>query len=173
MTPENSPAPTDSSTGNLPQNTPINLQGIEYLVFVTLGKKLAVPITDVREIRGWSPPTPLPHAPEFLVGVVNLRGTVLPVIDLARRLGLGPTPHAERNVFIVIEVDERAIGLLVEAVADIHTSAGEDHQPVPQGGQSQAESCINSLLLAEDEMIQILEPSAVWTAAHSEQVVAA
>lgn len=150
-----------------------DLLGREYLIFVTHDRKLAVPITDVREIRGWSPPTPLPHAPDFLVGVINLRGRVLPVIDLARRLGLGPTAHADRNVFIVIEVEDRALGLLVEAVADIHASAGEDHQPVPQSSQAAGETCILSLLIADEEMIQILDPAAIWTTAQAEQMVTA
>jgi len=144
----------DAATTQPPVAPP---QSVEYLVFVTRDRKLAVPITDVREIRSWSEPTPLPHAPPHLLGVVNLRGTVLPVIDLALRLKIDRTPAGARNVFVVVEVDGRPIGLLVEAVADIHKSNGEDRQPVPATAEGSVTPCIESLLLANDAMIQILD----------------
>ena len=134
---------------------------VEYLTFVTRDRRLAAPITEVREIRNWSNPTTLPHAPPYLLGVVNLRGTVLPVVDLALRLGIGPTPAGSRNVFVVVEVDDRPIGLLVEAVADIVSPGPDDHQPLPDGGMVDGSGLIDGLILVEDGMIQILQLSAL------------
>ena len=135
--------------------------GIEYLTFLTHGRRFAAPITEVREIRNWSTPATLPHAPPFLLGVVNLRGTVLPVIDLALRLGIGPTKAANRNVFVVVEVDDRPIGLLVEAVADIVKPSPDDHQPLPDAAASEANNLVEGLILSDDGMVQILQLSAL------------
>ena len=76
----------------------------------------------VREIRGWTPATALPHAPAYVRGVINLRGSVLPIVDLAAapRLSRRPTPSA-RHVIIVVQVGAQIVGLLVDAVSDILT----------------------------------------------------
>lgn len=94
---------------------------IELLAFHLGGQEYSVDIMSVREIRGWSKPTPLPHAPGYLRGVINLRGTVLPIMDLSERLGLGRREASGRDVIIVIEAEGRTIGLLVSAVSDILT----------------------------------------------------
>ena len=73
----------------------------------------------VREIRGWTRATSLPHSPPYVRGVINLRGTVLPVVDLAQRLGLPAASSRDRNVIIVVDLDGRTVGLLVDAVSDI------------------------------------------------------
>ena len=143
-----------------PQADPAGTR-VEYLTFLTHGRRFAAPITDVREIRNWSTPTTLPHAPSFLLGVVNLRGTVLPVLDLALRLGIGPTPDGSRNVFVVVEIDDRPIGLLVEAVADIVVPGPDDHQPLPEGGVAEAGGLIEGLILSDEGMVQILQLSAL------------
>src|SRR5580698_7846525 len=82
-------------------------------------QEFCVDIMSVREIRGWTPATPLPRTPDFVRGVINLRGAVLPIIDLAARLGLQVNELSARSVIIVVKVGERLIGLLVDAVSDI------------------------------------------------------
>lgn len=148
-------APTDAKASAAPK------PGVEYLTFLTHDRRFAAPITEVREIRNWSNPTTLPHAPPYLLGVVNLRGTVLPVIDLALRLGIGPTKEAPRNVFVVVEVGDRAIGLLVEAVADIVKPSADDHQPLPDTGSMEAGGVVEGLILSDEGMVQILQLSAL------------
>ena len=143
------------------RNTDETAPRVEYLTFVTHGRRFAAPITEVREIRNWSTPTSLPHAPAYLLGVVNLRGTVLPVVDLSLRLGIGPTPSGARNVFVVVEVDGRPLGLLVEAVADIVVPAPDDHQPLPDTGGGEAGGLVEGLILSPDGMVQILQLSAL------------
>ncbi|WP_066117637.1 chemotaxis protein CheW [Blastomonas sp. CCH11-A4] len=77
---------------------------IQLITFEIDAKMLAVDIMAVREIRAWTPTTPIPNAPPFVRGVVNLRGLVLPVIDLSERLGWGRVEPNERNVIIVVEI---------------------------------------------------------------------
>ena len=87
----------------------------EYLSFRIGDSEYSVEIMSVREIRGWTRTTSLPHAPHFVRGVINLRGTVLPVVDLALRLGLDASEPEERNVIIVVDVGTRVMGLRVDA----------------------------------------------------------
>ncbi len=92
---------------------------IELLSFHVGDHEYSVDIMSVREIRGWTHTTSLPHSPEFVRGVINLRGTVLPVIDLDLRLGLDGSEPSERNVIIVVDIQGRSLGLRVDAVSDI------------------------------------------------------
>lgn len=144
--PDAPPAPVDAA-GAKPQ--------VELLAFRCGGQRYAVDIMDVREIRSWSQPTPLPHAPPYMRGMVNLRGMVLPVMDLAQRLGLPPTRDDPRNVIVVVQQGRRVHGLLVEAVSDIVHAGQEALQDIPKLGGDGA-SMAERLLVQDDEMIQVL-----------------
>ena len=89
-------------------------------------QEFCIDIMSVREIRGWTPATALPHAPAYVRGVINLRGSVLPIVDLAERLGFPPTDASARQVIIVVQVGAQIVGLLVDAVSDILTLTTEN-----------------------------------------------
>ena len=91
----------------------------ELITFGIAGQRFGINILMVREIRAWSPVTRLPRVPDYVSGVVNLRGAVLPVIDLAARLGWAPTQATARNPIIVIEHEGQLRGLVVHDVDDI------------------------------------------------------
>lgn len=129
----------------------------ELLTFQLGAQEYALDIMSVREIRGWTKTTPMPHAPVFMRGVINLRGTVLPVMDLAARLGLPPTETTERNVIIVVKCNECMTGLLVDAVSDIIALSTDDMQPPPDTGADALSNTIRALSLIDDRMIRILE----------------
>jgi len=74
---------------------------VELLTFQLSEQEYSLDIMSVREIRSWTKATPMPHAPSFMRGVINLRGTVLPVMDLAERLGLPRREHSDRNVILL------------------------------------------------------------------------
>ncbi|WP_197434274.1 chemotaxis protein CheW [Agrobacterium vitis] len=105
---------------------------LEILAFRLHGQEFCVKTTSIREIRGWAPATSLPHAPAEVIGVINLRGTVIPIVDLAVKLGMQGMVTNERSAIIVAEVDSTVVGLLVDAVSDILTVPAESLQPVPQ-----------------------------------------
>jgi purine-binding chemotaxis protein CheW len=107
----------------------------------------------VREIRGWSAATPLPQSPQYMRGVINLRGAVLPIMDLAERLDLPPTQPSERSVIIVVQVGERLVGLLVDAVSDILSINPDQIQPTPDVGCDQAKAFIRGLITIDDRMV--------------------
>ena len=131
----------------------------ELLTFNLVGQEYALDIMSVREIRGWTQATPLPHSPKFVLGVINLRGTVLPVMDLAGRMGLERQELNERNVIIVIQHDDITSGLLVDAVSDIISVTGDDLQPPPSTSDTSAPSPVRALTLIDDRMIRVLDLS--------------
>jgi len=134
---------------------------IELLTFRCGGRGFAVNIMDVREIRSWSEPTPLPHAPPFMKGMVNLRGSVLPVMDLAQRLGQEPTADDPRNVIIVIQNGTRVHGLLVDAVSDIVHPTDDQLQDVPRVNAEESAGMADRLFVVDDKMIQILSTTRI------------
>lgn len=143
---------------------------IELLTFRLAQQEYALDIMSVREIRGWSNATPLPHAPAYMKGVINLRGTVLPVMDLGHRLNLTDRTETERNVIIVVKYQDTMTGLLVDAVSDIVQLTPDDLQPPPDMATSQGENVVQALTLIDDRMIRVLDLSS--TVALSESAAA-
>lgn len=129
---------------------------IELLTFQVGKQEYAIDIMSVREIRGWSKATPLPHAPTFVRGVINLRGTVLTIVDLADRLGMGRTETNERNVIIVVHTGKETVGLLVDAVSDILAINKSDLQTPPEMSADNNQTFVSALMIADDRMIRIL-----------------
>lgn len=129
---------------------------IELLTFRLAEQEYALDIMSVREIRGWTHATPLPHAPQYMKGVINLRGTVLPVMDLASRLGLPEREQNERNVIIVVKYEDAMTGLLVDAVSDIVAVTEDDLQPPPELSSGTAEGVVSALTLIDERMIRVL-----------------
>ncbi|PIE07308.1 MAG: chemotaxis protein CheW [Rhodobacterales bacterium] len=133
----------------------------ELLSFLVGGQDYCVDIMSVREIRGGTRATPLPHAPRFMRGVINLRGTVLPIMDLACRLEIDTGADRERNVIIVVANGERTVGLIVDAVSDILAVTEEEMQPPPDLKADSDHSFISALTIVDDRMIRVLDLNAV------------
>lgn len=130
---------------------------IELLTFQLAKQEYSIDIMLVREIRGWTRATPLPHAPAFMKGVINLRGTVLAIMDLAERLGLPPRENTERNVIIVVKLGDAMTGLLVDAVSDIITVMTDDLQPAPDMSVAATSNVVKALTLIDDRLIRIID----------------
>ncbi|MFS0773510.1 chemotaxis protein CheW [Sphingomonas sp. 1P08PE] len=129
----------------------------QLITFELGDQSLGIDIMAIREIRAWSPATPLPNVPAHIRGVVNLRGVVLPVLDLRMRLGWGLTDPTTRHVIIVVRIGEQLQGVIVDAVNDIVTIKMEDMQPLPDVGSSQAAALLEGLATVDDRMILILD----------------
>ncbi|MBK5263708.1 MAG: chemotaxis protein CheW [Alphaproteobacteria bacterium] len=127
------------------------------LITFQIGEQfLGVDIMAIREIRAWSPSTLLPHVPEYVRGVINLRGNVLPVIDLAARLGWGLTEPTGRHVIIVVRIAEQLHGLIVDAVNDIVTVDDDAMQAPPNLNVDSASLFLKGLVAVEDRMVMVL-----------------
>ncbi len=135
--------------------------GVEFVSFFAGGQSFSINITDVREIRRWSPVTPLPNAPREVLGVMNLRGSVIPIYDLAARFGLQPTPESPRNVIVVAMHDEQTVGLLVEAVSEILSVQRAQIQDTPDIRSDNARKSITGVITIEQGMTRVIDLGAV------------
>ncbi len=129
----------------------------ELLSFRVAEQEYSVDIMAVREIRGWAKATPLPRAPAYVCGVINLRGTVLPIVDLAARLGLERCQRTDRDVIIVVQIRHHTLGLLVEAVSDILAIPRDALQPPPEMSAAGARGFVSALTIHEGRMIRVLD----------------
>lgn len=143
-----------------PQTTQSQAQ-VELISFCVGEQEFCVDIMGVREIRGWAPATPLPQTPPYMRGVMNLRGTVLPIMDLAVRLGLAPTQPSDRSVIIVVRSGERSFGLLVDAVSDILTIGPDTIQPTPDVACDRVRNFVRGLIAIEGRMISHIDLSRI------------
>jgi purine-binding chemotaxis protein CheW len=135
----------------------------EFIAFRVGVQEFCIDIMSVREIRGWTPATALPHAPAYVRGVINLRGSVLPIVDLAERLGLPPTDASARQVIIVVQVAAQIIGLLVDAVSDILTLTTETIQPTPDVATAFVKSFVRGMLAIDGRMIGVIELDSIMS----------
>jgi purine-binding chemotaxis protein CheW len=136
---------------------------LELISFRIGAQEFCVEIMSVREIRGWTPATALPNSPAYVCGVINLRGTILPVVDLGQRLGLGPAEPTKRHVIVVVIIRKKIIGLLVNAVCDIITVAENALQPVPDLAGDVIESFISHILTLDSRMVGLIALDRVFT----------
>lgn len=128
----------------------------ELISFRVGSQEFCVDIMSVREIRGWSQATPLPHSPDYMRGVINLRGAVLPIIDLGARLGLGAAEPTARHVTIVVRIGDRTVGLLVEAVSDILTVTDHLVQATPDVACETVRAFVQGILAIDGRMISLI-----------------
>jgi purine-binding chemotaxis protein CheW len=119
-------------------------------------QEFCIDIMSVREIRCWTPATPLPRAPEFVRGVINLRGFVLPIVDLASRFGFPPAEPTAQTVIIVTQIGRRTVGLLVDAVSDILSITDDLVQPTPDIASDVAASFVRGVFVIDGRMISLV-----------------
>ena len=128
----------------------------QFITFCSSGQEFAADIMTIREIRGWTPTTPLPNAPDHVRGVINLRGVVLPVVDMRARLGHGITETNAKHVIVVVKIAERVIGLLVDAVSDIITPDTDEIQAAPDLTRDAESDFVEGIVVVDEKMITIL-----------------
>ncbi len=128
----------------------------ELIAINVRGQEFCINVQDVREIRGWSPEAKLPHAPDFVRGVVNLRGAVLPIIDLGLRLGFETAEPTPRHAILVVEVNETLVGLLVDAVSDIFKAQDAEIQDLPNAATDATREFISGIIPSGNKLISLV-----------------
>lgn len=129
----------------------------ELVAFRVMDQDFCIDIMAVREIRGWSPTTLLPHAQDYVTGVINLRGAVVPVVDLSARLGLGAIDPGPRHVVIIVLIGRQLVGLLADVVSDILSVPLDALEPVPDMLSEVARAQITGVLMHDDRMIRKID----------------
>lgn len=104
---------------------------LDIIAFKLHDRDFCLETKSIREIRGWGKSTPIPHAPREVLGVMDLRGMVIPIVDLAVKLGMEPVGSSERSAIVVTEVSSGILGLVVDGVSDLLTVARQLVQPIP------------------------------------------
>lgn len=133
--------------------------GQREVVAFKLGEQdFCIDIGFVREIRGWTPTTLIPHAEPHVKGVINLRGMVVAVVDLSVRLNLGETVPSPRHVIIVVSINHQTVGLLAEVVSDIVSVTPDMVKPVPDHvGEPQNNFICAIMTMPDGRMLRALE----------------
>lgn len=129
---------------------------VELILLEVAGADFCIDIRSVREIRGFTASTPLPQAPDFVLGVINLRGAVMPVLDLRARLGLGKTEASGRHVIVVVHHEDRPAGLLVDAVQETMILPVDQLQPPPRYESGRGEAFVDALIPLEGRILSRL-----------------
>ena len=134
---------------------------LQYLTFVCAGEEYGVEILCVQEIKGWEGVTRVPYAPNYLLGVMNLRGVIVPVIDLRTRFGLEPRQADSSSVVIVVRVHstlgEKTAGIVVDAVSEVYSVAQQNIKPTPELGSAGERACVHSLASIDEKMVMLLD----------------
>jgi len=131
----------------------------QYLSFLLADEEYGVEILRVQEIKGWEQVTGIPNSPHFLCGVLNLRGTIIPVVDLRLRFEMPFREYQPTTVVVVLKVEgvtERTVGIVVDGVSDAHNVVPEDIKPAPDFGTSIDTDFIKGLVSLEDNMMMIV-----------------
>ncbi len=130
--------------------------GRQYLTFRLANEEYGLEILRVQEIKGYSKVTPLPNTPPEVKGVMNLRGAVVPVIDLRCRFGLPQAEYTRFTVIIVVTVGHRVLGLVVDAVSDVLNVGGKDAVPPPELGAGVDTSYLTGIARSGDRLVSLL-----------------
>jgi len=140
----------------------------QFLTFILAGEEYGVDILKVQEIRGWTAVTRIPHTPAFVQGVLNLRGTIVPIVDLRMRFGMERVEYTPLTVIIVLSVlregQKRTIGLVVDGVSDVLSATADEVKPAPHFGDSVRTEFVNGLVAANDKMVILCDADKLLTA---------
>lgn len=121
------------------------MEDVQVAAFKLLKEEYGVNILNVQEIKVLTDITRVPFAPDYIKGVINLRGSVLPVIDLKRRIGLEDAPYTDATRIIIMKVGEFFIGMIVDAVTEVLTISGRDINPAKDVSDSTSNRFVNSI----------------------------
>lgn len=150
---------TDSAEASSPVQDTIGHR--QYLSFILEGEEFALDILRVQEIRGWSRPTYIPNSPPYMCGVINLRGAIIPVIDLRVRFGLAVREYSVTTVVVVLRVmgsdHERVMGVVVDAMAETYNIPQSAMQPAAKVGGLMDPEFVTGLATVEDKMVVVLD----------------
>ena len=131
--------------------------GHEYLSFLLGGEEYAIDILRVQEIRGYEAVTSIAHAPPFIKGVINLRGAIVPIIDLRIKFGIGVAEYNPFTVVIILNVGERVVGIVVDAVSDVLTVQDEAIRPPPELTKTVDLRYITGLAMLDERMLILVD----------------
>ena len=164
---QTAPSPDDTAG----QNNPNDWNGAgadaaaqtQFVSFAIGDDQYGVDIMAVREIKGWSDITHLPKQPEYVRGVLNLRGAIVPIVDLRCRFGQGLTETTPLHIVIIVQIGGRQVGLIGDRVLDIVSVDTSEIQKVPRTGRNVTTDFLSGLVTHDNVMIALIDLSNLLT----------
>ncbi len=130
---------------------------LEYLAFTLGQEEYGIDIQKVQELRGYETVTRIANAPEFIKGVVNLRGIIVPIIDMRIKFNLGTPSYGQFTVVIIVNIGDRVMGMVVDSVSDVITLTPEQVKPAPEMGTPRDASYLIGLATVEARMLILVD----------------
>lgn len=137
----------------------------EFLTFTLGDEEYGVDILKVQEIRGYDTVTKIPDAPEFIKGVINLRGTIVPVVDMRLKFRLGRAEYNEFTVMIILNIARRVVGMVVDGVSDVLQLTPEQIRPAPELGGCVNTKFITGIGALDNRMLILVDIEKLMTSA--------
>ena len=138
----------------------------QYLTFQLAGEFYGVDILKVQEIRGWTPATVIPNAPAYVKGVINLRGSIVPVIDLRQRLQMPAAEYTDATVVIILSVardgHQQTVGLVVDSVSDVLNIADGEIREVPKINELEQAQYLAGIASQQEELVLVLDANLLF-----------
>ena len=153
--PVTAPPPPDGLTGS--EAAQKSARQIQFISFSIGDDQYGVDIMAVREIKGWSEITHLPKQPEYVRGVQNLRGSIVPIVDLRCRFGQGLTDPTPLHIVIIVQIEGRQVGLIGDRVLDIVSVDAAEIQKVPRADDSEAVEFLSGIVTHDGTMIALID----------------
>ena len=133
----------------------------QYLTFMLAGEEYGVDILRVQEIKGWDSATRIPNTPDYVQGVINLRGTIVPIIDLRMRFALEKLEYGPTTVVVVLKATsdnkERTMGIVVDGVSDVYSIGDGELKPAPEFGEDINAEFVKGLATVGEKMVIMLD----------------
>jgi purine-binding chemotaxis protein CheW len=146
-----------------PSHTATQKASAEFLTFRLGGEEYGIDILRVQEIRSYEEPTRIANAPDFIKGVVNLRGVIVPIVDLRIKLGCEKVEYNGFTVVIVLNVHGRVVGAVVDAVSDVLELSGELIKPAPEMNLNVSASFITGIANVAERMLILMDIEALMS----------
>jgi purine-binding chemotaxis protein CheW len=145
-----------------PESSGVAASG-EYLTFTLGGEEYGIDILKVQEIRGYDAVTRIANAPPFIKGVINLRGVIVPIVDLRLKFNLGDATYDSFTVVIILNIGKRVMGIVVDGVSDVIQLSSDNLRPAPEFGSVLDTRYILGLGTVEDRMIIVVDIERLMT----------
>ena len=145
------------------EQTEQNAATNEYLTFVLGREEYGIDILKVQEIRGYEKPTTIANSPPFLKGVINLRGVIVPIIDMRIKFNLGEPTYDQFTVVIILNIGERVVGMVVDGVSDVIQLSSDNLRPAPDFSCSLDTRYIIGLGTIDERMIIVVNIEKLMT----------
>jgi purine-binding chemotaxis protein CheW len=162
-----------NATATPSQASGIAADGDQFLTFTLQGEEYGIEILRVQEIKGLSRIRPIPNAPDYVKGVINLRGAVVPIVDLRSRFGMPEAEYNQFTVIIVVSIGAKVVGLVVDAVSDVLNIGKDQLEETPGMGGEVDTSFFNGMGKVGEKLVLLLNIERLLASAGLEAVSSA